>query len=94
MPPTKPSINQLTAALMRWNSVLKNTVAGSAPTGSGIYQAWLADYIQGKYHGPPQSHEYDSVDWSGNPIIIQEFAYGWCEWINGAPNWYGPSGKL
>lgn len=88
--PMQPSANQVKAARTRWNSVLKNSPDGPAPTGSGIYNAWLADYAQGTFWGPPLTHEYDSVDWSGNPIIVQEFAYGWVEWKNGAANWYRP----
>jgi GH25 family lysozyme M1 (1,4-beta-N-acetylmuramidase) len=92
--PTQPSANQLIAANNRWYSVLKNDSEGPAPTGTGIYEAWLADYIKGIYHGPPLTHEYHSVDWSGNPIVIQEFAYGWVEWSFGSATWYGPSGKI
>jgi hypothetical protein len=93
MPPQPPTANQIKAANNRWNSVLKNTVAGPAPTGSGIYNAWLADYTQSKFHGPPLTHEYDSVDWNGKPIIIQEFSYGWAEWT-GKVTWYDAEGAM
>jgi len=75
MPPTQPSANQIKAARDSWYSALKSTVAGPAPTGSGIYQAWLAALITGKFYGPPITREYDSVDWAGNPIVAQEFAH-------------------
>jgi GH25 family lysozyme M1 (1,4-beta-N-acetylmuramidase) len=97
MPPVQPGTNQLIAANNRWNAVLKeNAEAGLAPTGTGIYETWLSDYIKGVYHGPPLTHEYNSVDWSGNQIVVQEFAYGWCEWGESAGllGWYGSNGKI
>ncbi len=83
---TTPSANQLIAANKRWDSMA--TIVGTFRKGSGIYNAWLSDYINGVYHGPPMSAEYNSVDWSGNPIIVQEFMYSWCEWYQGTPHWY------
>jgi N-acetyl-anhydromuramyl-L-alanine amidase AmpD len=78
-----PSANQLIAANNRWDSIVH-----SIRKGSGIYNAWLLDYANGIYHGPPMSMEYSSIDWSGNPITVQEFMYGWCEWYNGTAHWY------
>jgi N-acetyl-anhydromuramyl-L-alanine amidase AmpD len=94
MPPMQPGVNQIKSAHDSWDSVLKNTVAGPAPTGSGIYNEWLAALIQGKFYGPPLTHEYASVDWAGNPIVVQEFGRVRCEWKDGAPNWYGANGKI
>lgn len=83
---TTPSTNQLIAANKRWDSV--STSMGTFRKGSGIYNAWLVDYINGVYHGPPMSAEYNSVDWSGTPIIVQEFMYSWVEWYQGTAHWY------
>lgn len=60
---------------------------------SGIAGAWRAAYTAQKYYGPPLGAEYPSVDWSGTPIIVQEFAHGRCEWVNGSANWYSFNGK-
>lgn len=85
--PMQPTSAEIFAANKRWGS-LTNT-----PKGTGIYKSWLSHYISGVFHGPPLSKEYPSKDWAGNPIIVQEFTYGWCEW-NGTANWYGPNGKI
>jgi hypothetical protein len=93
-PPAPPSANQIKAANDSWDSVLKSTVAGPTPKGTGIYQAWLAALVQGKFYGPPLTREYNSVDWPGKPIVVQEFARARCEWIAGSASWYGPNGKI
>lgn len=80
---TTPTANQQAALAKRWNAVTPNV-----PIGTGIYGAWVLDYINGIYHGPPMSLEYSSIDWNGAPIVVQEFMYGWCEWRNGVPHWY------
>jgi Negative regulator of beta-lactamase expression len=80
---TEPTPNQITAYAKRWNAIRQDCVVSS-----GIGKAWVLDYINGIYHGPPMSLEYPSIDWNGNAIIVQEFMYGWCEWRNGAPTWY------
>lgn len=80
---TTPTAAQQTALTKRWNSVYQNV-----PAGTGIFKAWSLDYINGVYHGPPMSLEYASVDWNGKPIIVQEFMYGWCEWVNFTAIWY------
>jgi N-acetyl-anhydromuramyl-L-alanine amidase AmpD len=85
---TQPSQFQLQAALAEWNSIR------TTPTGTGIYEQWLADYCQGIFRGPPLDHEYDTVDWEGKPIIKQQFLYCHVEWSNGLLGWYGPGGKV
>jgi hypothetical protein len=62
--------------------------------GTGIYQAWVTALTQGKQYGPPVTPEYSSVDWDGNPIIVQEFAHARCEWRNGTAAWYSFNGGL
>jgi hypothetical protein len=91
---TAPSANQQRAADDCWDSVLKTMISGPAPKGTGIYQAWLAALVTGQQYGPPLTHEYSSVDWSGNTITVQEFAHARCEWRNGMPNWYSTNGKI
>jgi hypothetical protein len=80
---TTPTPAQLSALLRRWDAIRQD-----ANITSGIGKSWVLDYINGIYHGPPMSLEYSSNDWNGTPIIVQEFMYSWCEWINGVPHWY------
>jgi len=92
--PMQPNPNQQKAADDCWDSVLKDTAVGLATKGSSIYQQWLAALIQGKQYGPPLTHEYDSVDWNGNHIVVQEFARARCEWDGSVARWYGPTGQF
>jgi N-acetyl-anhydromuramyl-L-alanine amidase AmpD len=86
---------QIQEALDCWNSFFKSINQPPPPTGSGIYGCWLSDWItQGKQYGPPITHEYNSVNWDGSPIVVQEFAHARCEWVNNAPNWYGSTGRI
>lgn len=89
----QPNANQQKAADDSWKSVFQTIGTPPPVTGTGIYQAWLAALIAGVFYGPPLTHEYNSVDWSGNKIVVQEFAHARCEW-NGAANWYAPGGKI
>jgi N-acetyl-anhydromuramyl-L-alanine amidase AmpD len=84
-----PSVWQEQAAAARWKALLPNI-----PTGTGIYKSWLENYMEGEFFGPPTSLEYKANDWNGNSIVIQEFAYAWCEWSNGTPIWYNQKGKI
>lgn len=89
-----PTDAQRAEALACWLSVFVEIEKPAPPTGTGIYESWLSDWVnKGFQYGPPLTHEYGSKDWSGNAIVVQEFAHARCEW-NGAPNWYGASGKL
>src|SRR5258708_8114422 len=63
------------AALDCWSSVLQLSNGGVPQTGTGIYDAWKTALFAGTQYGPPISHEYGSVDWSGKPIVVQEFAH-------------------
>jgi N-acetyl-anhydromuramyl-L-alanine amidase AmpD len=58
------------------------------PKGTGIYHAWKAAWLAGHVYGPPLTFEYQSNDWEGNPITVQEFAHARCEWSNGQARWY------
>jgi hypothetical protein len=93
--PMQPTPTQLKEAQDCWNSFFKSVGQVPPPTGTGIYQAWVSDWInQGKQYGPPITHEYNSNDWSDNSIVVQEFAHARCEWVDGAPNWYSINGKI
>ena len=63
-------------------------------TGTGIYSAWYKLYVAGKQLGPATSYEYNSVDWSGNPIVCQDFGSWRCEWQNGNARFFGPTGPM
>ncbi len=92
---TQPTASQLKEANECWNSFFKAIGQPIPVGGTGIYQAWLSDWINhGKQYGPPITHEYDSNDWNGNKITVQQFAGARCEWVSGVPNWYGPNGKI
>lgn len=86
--PMPPTDNQLKAATDSWKSVFLTIGTPPPVTGTGIYQAWLAALIAGKFYGPPLTHEYNSVDWGGTPIVVQEFRGARCEWKDGRANWY------
>jgi hypothetical protein len=91
----QPTTDQLKEAQDCWNSFF-NVIGQNPPaTGTGIYQAWLSDWINyGKQYGPPITHEYNSNDWNGNTIVVQEFAHARCEYRAGIPNWYSITGKI
>ncbi len=97
--PSGPTDVQRKEAIDCWNSFFGTLKAGGAdieapPTGTGIFNSWLDLWVNhGKQMGPPVTWEYDSNDWSGKHIVVQEFAHARCEW-NGAPNWYSSNGKL
>jgi N-acetyl-anhydromuramyl-L-alanine amidase AmpD len=79
--------NQLSMLNDIWDSVLKNMVGGPASRGTGIYQNWLDLFIQGKFMGPPLSHEYIGDNGLGKQVVIQQFTKGYCIW-DGGPSWY------
>lgn len=87
-----PTQHQIKAALDCWSSVLKLSNGGTPPTGTGIYESWLQSLIEGKQYGPPISHEYDSVNWDGKFIVVQEFAHARAEYDNGVTAWYSFGG--
>lgn len=79
--------NQLSMLNDIWDSVLKNMVVGPAPRGTGIYQNWLDLFLQGKFMGPPLTHEYVGDNGYGKLVVIQQFARAYCIW-DGGPSWY------
>lgn len=95
MPNAQPTAQQDTEARLCWASFFVEMKLTPPPTGTGIFQAWLSDWINhGKQYGPPITHEYASNDWSGNHITVQEFAHARCEWYAGSATWYSFNGKI
>jgi hypothetical protein len=95
--------NQQKSILDHWNSFFltlqeaaKLTVIVTPSTGTGIYNAWLSLYLKGKQLGPATSYEYPSVDWSGTPIICQDFGSYRIEYYISTGLWfcYGPTGGV
>ncbi len=95
--------NQEKAILDNWNSFFvslqKATSNPNIPlpiTGTGIFNAWQGLYLKGTQLGPAYSYEYDSVDWSGNPIKCQDFGSYRMEYYytTGVYHVYGPTGQL
>lgn len=71
-----------------WNSCL-NYLKAIPSYNTGIAGSWKQKYYAGQYYGPPMGEEYASVDWNMNPIKVQQFTNGRCEWDkNGNPTWY------
>jgi hypothetical protein len=83
-----PDQYQLKAMNDCWDCVLKNMVPGVSPKGTEIYKDWQQNYLAGKFYGPPLTHEYASVNWQGQPIVVQEFARGRAEYSAGKVVWY------
>lgn len=64
------------------------------PINTGIYHAWYTAWKCGKQFGPALTHEYNSVNNQGKPIIVQEFAHARCEWSNGTARFYSSTGMV
>lgn len=98
----KRSINYMDQSINdHWNSFFRqlqqlfpNQNIQLPKTGTGIYSAWHKLYVSGKQLGPATSYEYSSVDWSGNPIVCQDFGSCRCEWQNGNGRFFGPTGPM
>lgn len=75
--------NQRKAFETEWRSIQPQ-----ASVTSGIANAAWADYQNNIFHGPALTLEFPSVDWNGNPIIVQVTAGGRYEWNNGQANFY------
>lgn len=80
--PPQPTVTIEQIAQKIWGS----TNTGS-PTGTGIYNAWLADYKASKFHGPPLTKEFSNDNWSQKPVTCQVFCSGQYEWDTSA-HWY------
>jgi N-acetyl-anhydromuramyl-L-alanine amidase AmpD len=90
-----PDAHMEQAALDEWNSFFVHTLGKTPPpTGLGIYKSWVSRlFDEGRHIGPPITPEYESVDWNGNKIIVQQFADGRCEWdLQGNAHWFSTNG--
>lgn len=92
--PSGPTQVQRDSSVFLWGMVFRDRGETPPPTGSGIFNSWFGFHLQGKHFGAALTHEIDSVTWDNIPMKLQIFSGAWCEWVQGAPNWYGPSGKL
>jgi N-acetyl-anhydromuramyl-L-alanine amidase AmpD len=87
---------QIADALKEWQSTAV-LFGGVAPNySSGIAQVWTQRISRGQRLGPPITGEYDSADWSGNPIKVQQFAHARCEWrVDGSScRWFDAHGEI
>ena len=92
--PLTPTSNQRNAGVAQWIAPWLSLHEPSPPTGTGIFDLWLGYLIAGHNLGPPISWEYDTIDWSGNKIVAQEFARARCEWVDGAGKFYDENGII
>lgn len=69
------------AASNTWHSIV------TAPFNSGIAKSWRERYHNGILMPPPTTQESPSFNWSGQPVIVQEFGPYRCEW-DGSVHWY------
>lgn len=100
-PKTVITVEMAQAFTDHWNSFFRTLqemfpqqVVKMPPIGTGIYNKWEELYIQGHQLGPATSLEYNSVDWSGSPIVCQDFGSWRIEWKNGKGVAFGPLGSL
>lgn len=76
-----PNKWQIADAEREWKSTAGLFPVGQAPAyTSGIAAAWRNRIYSGQRIGPPITNEYDSTDWGGNPIRVQQFTNARCEW--------------
>jgi N-acetyl-anhydromuramyl-L-alanine amidase AmpD len=91
-----PNKWQIADAQAEWQST-EALFGGTAPAyTSGIASVWRDHLYAGSRLGPPLSAEYDSADWGGNPIKVQQFLHARCEWrVDGTScRWFDASGEI
>ena len=78
------------AAQDTWNSTAFLFGGTALPYNTGIAQSWHNIYVNQQTNmPPPTTREFASVDWNGNPIIVQFFGTVRCEWDTSAhAHWY------
>ena len=95
--------NQEKSILDHWNSFFvtlqkatSNPAIPLAITGTGIFNAWQSLYEKGTQLGSASSYEYDSIDWSGNPLKCQDFGSYRIEYVfaTGVYHVFGPTGQV
>lgn len=88
---------RLTQARQIWAStdpIIKGGYGKSADITTAIGTYWLSLAQRGLKPGPPMTIEYPAVDWSGKPIICQEFSGGHAESLpDGKVFFYDPYGN-
>lgn len=47
---------------------------------TGIFNAWRREWLAGRYRGPVESQEYDTVDTRGVKVRAQDFGGSICHW--------------
>lgn len=82
------------AAYDTWNSTSHLFAGTPPPLNTGIALEWMTKYKSGVVMPPPLTYEFQSVDWAGNPIVVQEFVGIRCEDNQGTKKWYKMSGGL
>ena len=87
--------NMTKSAQDEWNSTAA-LFGGTPPRyDSGIAAEWRAQVFALKNPGPPLTQEYHSVDWSGQDIIVQEFAHARAEFYwPGKCFWFDAHGQI
>ena len=88
---SKPENAIARAAMDTWGSS-SFMFGGPLSTTTGIAKAWFDRYTSGNNMPPPTTREFHSVDWDGNPIIVQIFGELRCEWKNGVAHWHKADG--
>lgn len=83
------------AAQDTWNSTAF-LFGGALDYTTGIAKAWQQLYQEKKLMPPPTTREFVSVDWQGNPIVVQFFGNIRCEWskTTHTPTWYNADAGL
>jgi N-acetyl-anhydromuramyl-L-alanine amidase AmpD len=94
--PVAPNKWQIADAEHEWKSTAA-LFGGTSPIyTSGIAERWRDHVYAGSRIGPPLTTEYDSTDWAGNAIKVQQFAHARCEWrVDGSScRWFDASGEI
>lgn len=76
-----------------WNSTA-HLFGGPLACDTGIAKAWRKIYLSGHNLPGPTTREFPSVDWNGNPIVVQLFGTIRCEWMAGQAHWYHATGGI
>lgn len=87
--PKGPSKAMQDSAIAEWLST-----GGNLSINTGIGRKWLDAVYRGKRPGPPISKEYQTNDWNGDAITVQEFAHLRCEWANNHARWFNETGEV
>ena len=86
-----PTQAEWQSARDEWNH---SPLSPTPPMTTGISGDWLARVLKGQRAGPPVSPEYQSVDFNGDPIVVQQFLHARCEWQAGVGRWFDARGEI